>query len=86
MLADQSCRFYAKDVGLVKITYFVLLASYFPWQFLVEEFIMQGCQKAPLTRDITGYFPSFAGYDLPVKREDVGGKIVLLPPQCCLLS
>ena len=50
---------------------------------------MQGRHKAPATSDIAGYFPCFAGYDLSVKRENVGrggGGMVLLPPQCRLLS
>ena len=33
-----------------------------------------GCQKAPATINITGYFTSFAGYNLLVKRENVGGQ------------
>lgn len=40
---------------------------------------VQGWQKTPATEDI-------AGYDLPVKRENVGGGMVLLPPECRLLK
>lgn len=45
-------------------------------------YIPQGCQKAAATGDIAGYD---YGYDLSVKREIIGG-MVLLPPQCGLPS